>query len=219
MQTSDLVSLYLHIPFCTYRCSYCDFNTYTTLGDVQSEYAAALAKEIELVGRSSPNKKTVNTIFFGGGTPSVMALEDLELILHSVENVFNWDKEKEFTLEANPETIDLAYMQGLKSLGVNRISFGAQSALADDLKVLGREHNFQTVVQSVDLARQAGIENLSIDLIYGVPGQTVDSIEKTLDAVLPLGLSHLSLYCLTVEPGTSLYRDVNNGRIAPPDPD
>lgn len=219
MDKSDLVSLYLHIPFCTYRCSYCDFNTYTTLGNVQGEYAAALAKEVELVGRSSSTKKKINTIFFGGGTPSVMALADLEKILDSVDRHFVWRSGQEVTLEANPETIDLAYMQGLRSLGINRISFGAQSALAADLQVLGREHDFQTVVRAVDLARQAGINNLSIDLIYGVPGQTVQSVEKTLDAVLPLNLSHLSLYCLTVEPGTPLHRDVNSGRISPPDPD
>ena len=184
MHSFDPVSLYLHIPFCTYRCSYCDFNTYTTLGEVQSEYAAALASEIEIVGRSSPNKKTVNTIFFGGGTPSVMALDDLEQILGSVAGSFSWGRDREVTLEANPETIDLAYMQGLKSLGINRISFGAQSALAADLHVLGREHDFQTVVNAVDLARKAGIDNLSIDLIYGVPGQTVEGILQTLDAVL-----------------------------------
>ncbi|MEM9776763.1 MAG: coproporphyrinogen-III oxidase family protein, partial [Chloroflexota bacterium] len=206
MRQPNLVSLYLHIPFCTYRCSYCDFNTYTTLGDVQSDYAAALAKEVEIVGRSGSSKKTINTIFFGGGTPSVMALPDLERILASVDQNFAWDSNREVTLEANPETIDLAYMQGLKSLGINRISFGAQSALAADLQVLGRAHNFQTVVEAVDLTRQAGIDNLSVDLIYGVPGQTVEAVEQTLDAVLPLNLSHMSLYCLTVEPGTALHR-------------
>ena len=213
------VSFYLHIPFCTYRCSYCDFNTYTTLGDIQSEYAAALSAEIQHVGLSSNVKREVNTIFFGGGTPSVMSLPDLEKILTTIDSQFKINPDAEITLEANPETIDLNYVSGLKSLGINRISFGAQSALAQDLAVLGREHTFQTVIDGVEMARQSGIDNLSIDLIYGVPGQTVDSINQTLDLVLPLDLPHHSLYCLTVEPGTPLHRDVNSGRIAHPDPD
>ncbi len=213
------VSLYLHIPFCTYRCSYCDFNTYTTLGDVQSEYADALSAEIAFVGQASGAKRPVRTIFFGGGTPSVMSLADLEKIMLSVNTHFDLHPSAEITLEANPETINQAYVNGLKSLEINRISFGAQSALSHDLAVLGREHNFQTVIDGVEMARTSGIHNLSIDLIYGVPGQTVQSIHQTLDAVLALDLPHLSLYCLTVEPGTPLHRDVNNGRIAHPDPD
>ncbi|MFT5193336.1 MAG: oxygen-independent coproporphyrinogen-3 oxidase [Cellvibrionaceae bacterium] len=222
MNYSQKVSLYLHIPFCTYRCSYCDFNTYTTLGDVQSEYADALAAEVAYAGQAGQlgqNKKKVQTIFFGGGTPSVMSHADLSKIFDSINQNFDIDADAEITLETNPETIDLDYMRGLNALGVNRISFGAQSALTEDLAVLGRQHSFDTVVTGVDLARQSGIDNLSIDLIYGVPGQTVASIEKTLDAVLPLGLPHLSLYCLTVEPGTPLHREVNSGRIPPPDPD
>lgn len=222
MDSSQKVSLYLHIPFCTYRCSYCDFNTYTTIGDVQSEYADALAAEVSYAGQaglSGSAKKTVQTIFFGGGTPSVMSHADLAKIFDSIQQNFNVESDAEITLETNPETIDLDYMRGLKSLGVNRISFGAQSALSEDLAVLGRQHSFDTVVQGVDLARKSGIDNLSIDLIYGVPGQTVASIQKTLDAVLPLELPHLSLYCLTVEPGTPLHREVNSGRVPPPDPD
>lgn len=218
MDFSEKISLYLHIPFCTYRCSYCDFNTYTTLGDTQSEYAKALAAEVAYVGQLG-KKKTVQTIFFGGGTPSVMSHSDLGKILDSVAQNFHIEPDAEVTLETNPETIDFAYMQGLKSLGVNRISFGAQSALAEDLAVLGRQHDFDTVIAGVDLARRSGIDNLSIDLIYGVPGQTVASIEQTLTLVLPLGLPHLSLYCLTVEPGTPLHREVSSGRIAHPDPD
>ena len=222
MDFLEKISLYLHIPFCTYRCSYCDFNTYTTLGDIQSEYADALAAEIAYVGQlgmEGGKKKTVKTIFFGGGTPSVMSHADLGKILESVAQHFNIESDAEITLETNPETIDLAYMQGVKSLGVNRISFGAQSALTEDLAILGRQHSFDTVVAGVDLARRSGIDNLSIDLIYGVPGQTVASIEQTLKLVLPLALPHLSLYCLTVEPGTPLHREVNSGRIAHPDPD
>ena len=213
------VSLYLHIPFCTYRCSYCDFNTYTTLGDIQSSYAEALAAEIAFVGRSANQKRPVSTIFFGGGTPSVMSLTDLGKILEAVHDYFEVNPTAEVTLEANPETINLDYMRGLVDLGINRISFGAQSALGADLAVLGREHTFQTVVDGVDLARKSGLDNLSIDLIYGVPGQTVESIHQTLDHVLPLELPHLSLYCLTVEPGTPLHRGVTSGRIPSPDPD
>ncbi len=213
------VSLYLHIPFCTYRCSYCDFNTYTTIGDVQGDYADALAAEIAFAGRASDVKRPVRTIFFGGGTPSVMSLADLEKIMRSVDDHFHLQPRAEITLEANPETINQSYVDGLKNLGINRISFGAQSALAQDLTVLGREHTFQTVIDGVDMARTSGINNLSIDLIYGVPGQTVQSIHKTLDEVLALELPHLSLYCLTVEPGTPLHRDVNNGQIPHPDPD
>ena len=214
---NTLLSIYLHIPFCQYRCSYCDFNTYTSLGDIKEVYADALAREIEQV--LADKQSNAKTIFFGGGTPSLLSHTAFQKIFKRIRQVTSIDAKAEITIEANPETVDLAYMQGLEELGINRISFGAQSIHAHDLEVLGRQHQFDTVVKGIEATRQAGIENISIDLIYGVPGQTLANWRSSVETVLALGLPHLSFYCLTVEPGTSLHRDVHGGRIPLPDPD
>lgn len=216
---SKHISLYLHIPFCRYRCSYCDFNTYTTIGDLQEAYASGLRQEIESVLKGKDRQ--LSTIFFGGGTPSLMTIAQLNEILTPVweHTTIPAGETPEVTLEANPETVTLEYLQQLREIGINRISFGAQSAQTSDLNILGREHSFETVIDAIGLARQAGIDNLSIDLIYGVPHQTLDAWRQTVEASLALDLPHYSFYCLTVEPGTPLHRQVNSLQIPPPDPD
>lgn len=221
MNHSKPVGLYLHIPFCSYRCSYCDFNTYTSLGDLKTVYADALCTEIEQVGGETPagHRRPVKTIFFGGGTPSLMSSDQIGRILNTVRTQFDLDPTAEVTMEANPETVDEAYLAAVHAHGVNRLSFGAQSAIASELQTLGREHTFQKVIDAVDTARQVGFDNLSIDLIYGVPGQTLASWEQSVTAALDLGTDHLSLYCLTIEPGTPMQRWLNTGQIQPPDPD
>jgi oxygen-independent coproporphyrinogen-3 oxidase len=211
------LSLYLHIPFCRQRCSYCDFNTYTTLGGLKESYAAALCAEIRQV--AGGRRRPAHTIFFGGGTPSLMAPALLAAILETIGQEFDLAPAAEITLEANPGTVDLGYLEALRDLGVNRLSFGAQSAIPGELALLGREHGFAAVVDALRLARQAGFDNLSLDLIYGVPGQSLASWEESLRAALALETSHLSLYCLTIEPGTPMQRWLKNGDIAAPDPD
>ncbi len=216
---SEQLALYLHIPFCRHRCSYCDFNTYTSLGGLQDAYTTALCREIEQVGALSGTKRPLPTIFFGGGTPSLMSPAQLEQILQAVRQSFMLAGNAEVTMEANPGTVDRAYLTAVHDLGVNRLSFGVQSAIAGELALLERQHNFSDVIAAVKLARAAGFDDINLDLIYGVPGQTLASWEKSVRAALELSPAHLSLYCLTIEPGTPMQRWLGNGRIHPPDPD
>lgn len=213
----ESLSLYLHIPFCRHRCSYCDFNTYTSLADLQDEYARALVTEIAQV--AGDTRRPVHTIFFGGGTPSLMSPQSLGEILAAVRHYLALADDAEVTMEANPGTVDLDYLTAVSQLGINRISFGVQSAIPNELALLEREHDFTAVVRAMTLAREAGITNLNMDLIYGVPGQTMASWEESVRTLLELTPTHLSLYCLTIEPGTPMQRWLQNGRIQPPDPD
>ncbi len=211
------LSLYLHIPFCRHRCSYCDFNTYTSLGNLQETYAAALAAEI---GQAAGEvRRPVHTIFFGGGTPSLMSPQAVTRILQAVRDGFDLSPTAEITMEANPGTVDEAYLTAVYTAGVNRLSFGVQSAIPAELQLLEREHDFPTVIEAVEVARAAGLENFNLDLIYGLPGQTLASWEQSVRAALTLDPAHLSLYCLTIEPGTPMQRWLENGRIPLPDPD
>ena len=211
------LSLYLHIPFCKHRCAYCDFNTYTSLLDLRETYADALVAEMSQV--AGETRRPVHTIFFGGGTPSLMSPASLERILAGVRTHFDLAADAEVTMEANPGTVDLDYLTAVHQPGINRISFGVQSVVASELALLEREHDFGTVVDAVAMARQVGLDNFNLDLIYGVPGQTLKSWEQSVRTVLDLDPTHLSLYCLTIEPGTPMQRWLLNGRIQPPDPD
>lgn len=217
------LSLYLHIPFCRHRCSYCDFNTYTSLSSLQADYAAALAAEVAQAGRLARahygHRPAAHTIFFGGGTPSLMTPAELALILTAVSHNFTLHPAAEISMEANPGTVDERYLTAVRALGINRLSFGVQSVVASELALLEREHDFGTVVTAVAQARAAGFDNFNLDLIYGVPGQTLASWQESVEAVLTLRPTHLSLYCLTIEPGTPMQRWLENGRFAPPDPD
>ncbi|HEY1407495.1 MAG TPA: radical SAM family heme chaperone HemW [Promineifilum sp.] len=216
-------ALYLHIPFCRARCSYCDFNTYTSIADLKDAYTAALAGEVRQVAQLSAvageARPGVHTLFFGGGTPSLLSVEQIDTLLSAVRDSFALADDAEITLEANPGTVDEAYLAAIRNLGVSRLSFGVQSALPDELALLGREHDFDAAVSAVGMARRAGFDNLNIDLIYGLPGQSVADWERTLAAALPLETEHVSLYCLTIEPGTPMQRWLQTGAIAAPDPD
>lgn len=216
------LSLYLHIPFCRHRCSYCDFNTYTSVGELQGAYAAALAQEVGQaaeLARAWGGEPAAHTIFFGGGTPSLMTPAELAQILTAVSHNFTLSPAAEISMEANPGTVDERYLTAVRALGINRLSFGVQSVVASELALLEREHDFATVVAAVAQARTAGFDNFNLDLIYGVPGQTLASWQESVEAVLTLHPTHLSLYCLTIEPGTPMQRWLENGRFAPPDPD
>jgi oxygen-independent coproporphyrinogen-3 oxidase len=217
------LSLYLHIPFCRHRCSYCDFNTYTSLSSLQTDYAVALAAEVAQAGQLAKvhqgHKPAAHTIFLGGGTPSLMTPDELALILTAVSQNFSLHPQAEISMEANPGTVDERYLTAVRALGINRLSFGVQSVVASELALLEREHDFATVIGAVAQARAAGFDNFNLDLIYGVPGQTLASWQESVEAVLGLEPTHLSLYCLTIEPGTPMQRWLENGRFAPPDPD
>jgi oxygen-independent coproporphyrinogen-3 oxidase len=215
-------SLYLHIPFCRQRCSYCDFNTYTTIGELKGAYVRALIEETQQVGRqaaASGEAIHIQTIFFGGGTPSLLTPQAINDILCAARQAFTFLPDVEITLEANPGTVNTSYLAALRAAGVNRLSYGVQSALPGELALLGREHDFATAVEAVEQARSAGFDNLNLDFIYGLPGQSVGDWERTLSAGLALQPEHLSLYCLTIEPGTPMQQWLSSGRIQPPDPD
>ncbi|MCB8960379.1 MAG: radical SAM family heme chaperone HemW [Ardenticatenales bacterium] len=216
-------SLYLHIPFCRHRCSYCDFNTYTTVNDLQSAYAEALMAEIRQVGTAAraagDMAPVVHTIFFGGGTPTLMTAAQIEAILATVQAEFSLEPGAEITMEANPETVDEPYLAALRAAGVNRLSFGVQSVVPAELELLGRTHDFARVRTAVADARAAGFRRVNLDLIYGVPGQTLASWDESLAGALSLAPEHLSLYALTVEPGTPMGRWLDSGAMSAPDPD
>ncbi|MCA9939348.1 MAG: radical SAM family heme chaperone HemW [Anaerolineales bacterium] len=214
---SGSLSLYLHIPFCRHRCAYCDFNTYTSLDDLKDAYAAALCREIAQAAAGI--RRPAHTLFFGGGTPSLMPATRLADILRAVRTHFDLHEVAEITLEANPGTVDTPYLEALRAMGVNRLSFGVQSAHAEELALLERAHSFADVAAAVVMSRNAGIHNLNLDLIYGLPGQTLASWRASLQAALALRPQHLSLYCLIIEPGTPMHRWLQTGRISPPDPD
>lgn len=211
-------SLYLHVPFCRHRCAYCDFNTYAGQEESLTAYVNALNTEIQVVGESAAQKIGVHTVFFGGGTPSLLSSIQFESILKTISDSFDLHH-PEVTIEANPGTVSLANLRDLHSLGVNRISFGVQSANPSELRMLERAHSYFDVIKAVTWARQAGFDNLSLDLIYGLPQQTLKAWSATVKLVLGLAPEHLSLYALTMEHGTPFGRWSARGLMPMPDPD
>ena len=212
-------SLYLHIPFCRHRCGYCDFNTYAGQDDLIPAYVQALCREIELLSASSGKTLPVHTIFFGGGTPSLLPAAGLEKILVTLADRFNLLPGVEISLEANPGTLTAGYLRDLAGLGVNRLSLGMQSARPEELVLLERQHSYPDVIQAVTWLRQAGLDNFNLDLIFGLPEQTLTSWQHSLDLALDLHPAHFSLYALTLEHGTPLFHWTERGLLPEPDPD
>lgn len=212
-------SLYLHIPFCRHRCAYCDFNTYAGQEHNIPRYVGALCREMELVSASSAERVPVHTIFFGGGTPSLLPARDVGRILEQAARCFDLQPGAEITLEANPGTVNLEHLRALRAAGVNRLSYGVQSAHPDDLRLLERQHNYLDAVQAVEWSRRAGFDNLSLDLIFGVPFQTMDRWQRSVELVLGLRPEHLSFYALTVEHGTPFQRWAARGLVPAADDD
>lgn len=217
-------ALYLHIPFCTHRCAYCDFNTYAGQEALIPAYVDALCAEAWSVARAWEDRGLqaplkIDTVFFGGGTPSLLGVEQVRRILGVLRNCFWVDPDAEITLEANPGTVTPEALQGLREAGVNRLSYGVQSADGEILRVLERSHNFRQAEEAVHHARSAGFDNLSLDLMLGVMSQSMDSWRTTLEHALGLRPEHLSLYMLSVEEGTPLAAWVRDGVLPSPDPD
>jgi oxygen-independent coproporphyrinogen-3 oxidase len=208
-----MASLYFHIPFCERKCLYCDFFSVET-SDAWEDFIAALLREIT-AWREHGKREVVETLFFGGGTPSLLSAPQLERILGAVHAVFSIATDAEITLEANPGTVDMEKLRAFRSLGVNRISFGVQSFNDDELRFLGRIHTRSQALAVLEEARAAGFDNLSLDLIYSLPGHTPQQWEATLRTALALQPAHLSAYSLIVEEGTPLAQMVKNGRVAP----
>jgi oxygen-independent coproporphyrinogen-3 oxidase len=220
-------SVYAHIPFCLAKCSYCDFNSYAGKLDLREPYVRALCAEGEAFWRrivAQPNSRAgigeqLDTLYVGGGTPTVLSTDQLAKIVVASAPLELRAGEIEITVEANPGTVDLAYLGGLRRLGVNRLSLGAQSMKDEELVLLGRIHSVDETRIAISLARRAGFDNISLDLMYGLPKQTVSGWRQTLAEALSLGVEHLSLYALTVEEGTPLAARVAKGEVVLPGDD
>ncbi|MEK6573040.1 MAG: radical SAM family heme chaperone HemW, partial [Chloroflexota bacterium] len=214
---SQPISLYLHFPFCHHKCSYCDLNAYAGLDHLIPAYIAALVSEVRLIGQLMDDR--VHTLYFGGGTPSITPLPLLAGVFAAIRESFMLGDDCEVSLEANPDTVDLAYLEGLRVLGVNRLSIGAQSAQGNELTLFQRTHTFDEVASAVGLAREAGFDNVSLDLIYGAPGQTMISWRDTLQQHVALDVEHFSIYALSLDFGTPMRAWVNRGLLPEPDGD
>lgn len=208
----NLHSLYLHIPFCHYICTYCAFNTYKQ-SDLIPAYVDALAREIEFVGKQQRGLP-IKTLFLGGGTPSNLTINQLEKIVGTIEDYFDLANATEICLETNPEDLSADYVRGLKSLGFNRVSIGMQSAVSRELTLFGREHDLNQVRRAVEVTRNAGFDNISLDIIFGTPGQRLDDWMVTLNEVISLDPAHISLYGLELHGGTPLTEKIKSGVLS-----
>lgn len=212
-------AVYIHIPFCTNKCHYCDFNSYVLKGQPVMDYLHALEREMELTVQTLP-PDTIETIFVGGGTPTVLTPEQMEFFLKLVRTYFlKVSEQLEFTMEANPGTTDLEKLHVMKEGGVNRISFGAQTLDNHLLEVIGRIHQADDVYRSLEWAKQAGFNNLSIDLMFGLPQQTVETLEESITQALALGLKHYSIYSLKVEENTLFHAMYQKDQLPLPSED
>ena len=206
--------LYIHIPFCKAKCRYCDFASYSGKLSTASAYVDAVCAEM-----AQYRGEKFDTVYFGGGTPTVLDISLFDKLFSSIHSCFDIAKNSEITVEANPATIDYAKAKALLSLGVNRISLGAQSMIDTELACLGRIHTAADVVSTYNAVADAGIDNISLDLMYALPGQTMDTLSKSVDGVLKLNPKHISCYGLKIEEGTPFYHMAQKGEIPYPDDD
>lgn len=212
-------SVYIHIPFCTHKCHYCDFTAYVVGGQPVDAYLEALEREMAHTVEAVP-PETIETLFIGGGTPTVLTPHQMEALLEAIRRHFpQWSPDLEFTVEANPGTIGEELLTVMKAGGVNRLSIGAQTFRSDLLERIGRVHSVDAIKHSVEQARRVGIENLSLDLMFGLPDQTVADMEDALTQALALEPDHFSVYSLKVEEGTLFHTQLLNGSLPLPSED
>ncbi len=205
--------LYIHIPFCIKKCSYCDFYSMPAgSSGMLKRYVKAVQKELEIKAASLADKR-MKTVYAGGGTPSILAGEELKSIIDAVREYLDLDDNAEISLEANPATLDAGKLKAIRKAGFNRISLGVQSFQDDDLHILGRSHNARDAVNTIKVIQDSGISNYNLDLIYGIPGQTISKWEETLGIALELEPAHLSVYLLQLDENTPLAVDIGKGRF------
>lgn len=206
MKEKKTLGLYLHIPFCAKKCDYCDFYSFKPENAKAMEnYVSAMMLQMEDISDSCRGY-TVDTVYFGGGTPSMLQINQFTRLMDSIRRNFRLSKDAEITCEANPGTVNLKYLKGLRKLGINRLSLGMQSLDDRELKVLGRIHSAEQFEDTFENARRAGFKNISIDIMYGLPGQTLSSFCDTLRHVTMIDPEHISLYCLKIEEGTPFFK-------------
>ena len=205
-----MAGLYIHIPFCRKACNYCNFHFSTSLNQI-NEMVSSIAKEMEMRGKEIDEE--INTIYFGGGTPSLLHIDLLETLMNTARRHYNINDQAEITLEANPDDIVLEKAEAWKALGINRFSIGIQSFADENLKWMNRAHNAKQSTTAIDLIKQTGFHNYSIDLIYGTPGQSMEGWIKDLRTAFELGVPHLSCYALTVEEKTALNSLIKKGEL------
>jgi len=222
----SILAFYVHIPYCVRRCGYCDFNTYTPselsisndLSATSATYIDLLLKELDFA-RQTAGEAIVPTIFFGGGTPTLMESKDLGRVISGISERLELAPDVEITTEANPDTVTKEKLAALREAGFNRISFGMQSAVAHVLQSLDRTHNPENVLKATTWAREVGFDEVSVDLIYGTAGESLADWEFTIDTALALPITHISAYALIVESGTKLGAQVKRGEVVMPDDD
>lgn len=212
------LSIYLHIPFCGVKCSYCAFNTYTDLEHFIPSYVDALCSELAFAAGNCSDKR-VHTIYFGGGTPSLLSPSQFKLVLQQLARYFCIVDDAEISLEANPDDLSEAYLGELRRLGFNRLSIGMQSANEAILKMFDRQHDLQAVEAAVEYARRANFDNVNLDVIFGSPGETMADWKGSVEAVLRLSPEHVSMYGLELKGGTRLRGEVDAGELPQPDDD
>ena len=195
------ISLYVHIPFCKLKCFYCDFPSYARIDHLREDYVKALCKEI----KEKNIKHNIKSIFIGGGTPSYLESKDLKILLETL-NTLNLDENIEFTIECNPGTVDREKLIVMKEGGINRISMGLQAVQNSLLKEIGRIHSYKNFEDNFKLAREVGFDNINVDLMFGLPNQSVEEWKESLELVTSLGVDHISAYSLIVEEGTPFYK-------------
>ena len=222
---SRRLSFYIHIPYCVKRCGYCDFNTYTPaelqgpdLATVSQNYIDAALREIELA-HSTVGEAQVPSIFFGGGTPSLMPASELARVIARIDERFEVLDDAEITLEVNPDSVTPEFLSTMRESGATRISMGMQSAVPHVLEALDRTHKPENVVSAVNAAVRAGFENISVDLIYGAPGESIADWKTSVSAAMELPINHISAYALIVERGTKLAAQIARGELTLPDDD
>ena len=208
-----MAGIYIHIPFCLSKCAYCGFYSIPSQKR-KAEFLESLRQEI-IERKDYLHGETVETIYFGGGTPSILKVEEIGQLLGMIKEQYDLEANPEITLEANPDTLSMAYLQGLRTIGVNRLSIGIQSFFDDDLRYLSRRHDAGHARQCLQLAKDAGFDNISIDLIYGLPTSNADQWNRNLDFFFELEIPHLSAYALTLEPNAILTKQIEMGKTLP----
>lgn len=207
------LSIYIHIPFCKRRCNYCDFVTHAGKAALIPDYLDALSSEIELTAHRNQVAETVDTVYFGGGTPSILSIGQLARIHDLLRSTYAVSKDAEITIEVNPGDCDRSFAAGIRNIGFNRVSLGMQSALDSELETMGRRHTHAQTQTAVANLKAAGFDNISLDLIFGYPGQTSISWVESIEAALALNPQHISLYALSVESRTPLAKQLRDGKF------